>query len=304
MCVRSDATMSAMSQDKSNPLAPVGGGEKMSPADRVKLAQQMMERQQDTQQLPLTVATPVTPGSPAATVADPAHQVSNAFDVNAVTAANAINAVTNVANDTVGYGAAQKPDDALFAPGATSGAVDIKGPIWKKIPFGPPQTAALLDTKRPIENYNVQLPQGGVRIKQGQLFQLTATPTNGTEPTIKKAVLVDDNGKLKGIELKSAKHFERALREIPDFVANLFASAFKGDTSRDNPLTHHRVGPVTESTNGAYEVKLGRKNEVDGKWNEVTVPVNNFGMKIRPGGDPRLQDIHPSQYYLDRFTAS
>lgn len=293
-----------MSQDKSNPLAPLGGSEKLSPADRVKLAQQMMERQQDTQQLPLTVSTPVTPGSPAATVADPTPHVSNAFDVNAVTAANAINAVTNVASDAVGYGAAQKPDNALFSPGTTNGAVDIKGPVWKTIPFGPPQTAALLDTKRPIENYNVQLPQGGVRIKQGQLFQLTATPKSGTEPTLKKAVLVDDSGKLKGIEVKSAKQLERALREIPEFVANLFSSVFGVGTDRDNPATHHRVGDVKQSTKGAYEVTVGRKNEVDGKWNEVTVPVNNFGIKIRPGGDPRAQDIHPSQYYLDRFTAS
>lgn len=305
MWVCSNVTMPRMSQDqKNNRVGALTGAEAKTPLDRAKQIQEMQAQMDSMSIAPAPVKTPVAPEATQAAVATNLQKLVETFDAKPVEAVNLIKNEGNVSADAQLYGAKQVDEGSLFGVTSKGTDIDIKGNPWKVIPFGPPQVAALIDVKKPIEQYDVQVPQNAVRLKEGALFQLTAKPKTGNEAPIKKAVLVDDKGGVKGADFKSKGQLERALNEIPSFAMNLFQSVFGDGVQKDMPKTHHRVVSIEQGKRSAYEVKIERKNEIDGKWRSETVTLNNFGLKVPPSNDPRRHDINVAMYYLDRFSAA
>lgn len=296
-----------MSQDqKNNRVGALSGPEAKTPLDRANQIREMQAQMDSMPIAPAPVKTPaIAPEQAAqAAVATNLQKMVETFDARPVEAVSLIKNEGDVSADAQLYGAKQVDESSLFGVTNKGSDIDIKGNPWKVIPFGPPQVAALIDVKKPIEQYDVQVPQNAVRHKEGALFQLTAKPKTGNEAPIKKAVLVDDKGGVKGAEFKSKIHLERALTEIPSFAMNLFQSVFGDGVQKDMTKTHHRVASVEVGKRSAYEVKIERKNEIDGKWRSETVTLNNFGLKVPPANDPRRHDINVAMYYLDRFSAA
>ncbi len=295
--------MALMSQDqKQNRVGALSGSEAKTPLERAKQIQEM-QRQMDA--MPVAPAKQAPPAVQAqAAVATSLQKLVETFDAKPVEAVNLIKNEGNVSADAALYGSQQVDESSLFGGPKKSDGPEVTGPVWKTIPFGPPQTAALLDVKKPIETYNVQVPPQAVKIKEGTLFQLTATPKAGNEAPIKKPVLVDQKGNMKGAEFKSKGQLERALNEIPSFAMSLFQSVFGEGVLKDAQKTHHKIVSVDQGKRSAFEVKIERKNEIDGKWRSETVTLNNFGLKVPPSNDPRRHDINVAMYYLDRFQAA
>ena len=304
MWVCGRGTMGPMSQDqKQNRVGALSGSEAKSPLDRAKQIQEMQRQMESLPVAPVKQQTPAVQAQ--AAVATSLQKLVETFDAKPVEAANLIKNEGNVKADAALYGSQQVNESALFGGPAKAGDVpEPTGPVWKTIPFGPPQTAALLDAKKPIESYNVNIPQQAVATKHGTLFQLTAQPKTGSDPAIKKAVLTDAKGNFKGAEFKSTGQLERALNEIPSFAMNLFSTVFGDGALKDQQKTHHKIVGVKQGKQSAYEVTLSRKNEINGVWGEKTVTVNNFGLKVQPNRDPRANDIVVAMYYLDRFQAA
>lgn len=295
--------MALMSQDqKQNRVGALSGSEAKSPLDRAK---QIQEMQRQMEAMPVAPAKQAPPAVQAqAAVATSLQKLVETFDAKPVEAVNLIKNEGNVSADAALYGSQQVDESSLFGGPKKSDGPEVTGPVWKTIPFGPPQTAALLDAKKPIESYNIQVPPQAVKIKEGTLFQLTATPKAGNEAPIKKAVLVDQKGNMKGADFKSKGQLERALNEIPSFAMSLFQSVFGEGVLKDSQKTHHKIVSVEQGKRSAFEVKIERKNEIDGKWRSETVTLNNFGLKVPPSNDPRRHDINVAMYYLDRFQAA
>lgn len=295
-------TMRPMSQDPNqNRVGALSGTEAKTPLDRAKQIQEL-QRAFDSQ----PVAPQVQAQTPVAEVhvPVPAQKPVEVFDAKPVEQVNKLTNKGDVGADAALYAANQVDESSLFGVRDANSDVDVKGPVWKTIPFGPPQVAALADLKKPIENYNVSLPQKTVQLKEGRLFSLTLTPkAAGSEPAIKKAVITDDKGNIKGADFKSKGQLERALNEVPSFAMSLFQSVFGDGVLKDSPAQHHKIVSVDGGKKSAFEVKLERKNTIDGKWKTETVTLNNFGLKVPPSADPRRHDINVAMYYLDRFQA-
>ena len=297
--------MDRMSNDPNQKrVGGLSGPEAKSPTDRMDVIRRMQEQMESTPIAPAKTNAPAPAATAQTNVATSLQKLVEVFDAKPVEAVNLIKNEGNVSADAALYGSQQVDESALFGGPKKADGPEVTGPVWKTIPFGPPQVAALLDTKKPIESYDVQVPAQAVKIKEGSLFSLTAKPKTGNEAPIKKAVLVDAKGAMKGAEFKSKNQLERALNEIPSFAMNVFQSVFGEGVQKDMPKTHHRIVSVEQGKKSAYEVKLERKNEIDGKWRSETVTLNNFGLKVPPSNDPRRHDIVVAMYYLDRFQAA
>lgn len=293
--------MPGMSQDPNqNRVAGITGAEAKTPLDRAKQIQEMQRQLESTPVQPQP-AGPAQVKDTQAAVSTTLQKAVEVFDAKPVEQVNLIKGPSNTAADSGVYGAKQVDESALF--GAKSSDIEVTGPVWKVIPFGPPQTSALADLKKPLENYHVHIPQQTVKHKEGNLFQLTFTPKAGGEAPVKKAVITDDKGNLKGAEVKNKGQLERILTEVPQFTLSLFQSVFGEGVQKDSPKTQHRVVSVETGKKSAYEVKIERKNDLDGKWKSETVTLNNFGLRVPPSNDPRRHDIVVAMYYLDRFQA-
>jgi hypothetical protein len=263
-------------------------------------AQQIQEMQRAMEAQP--VATPAAAPVKQAEQVHQAQKIVEVFEAKQVQQVELKPTGTNPA-DQAAYASAQKDVNALFGPKGDD--VEVKGNPWKIIPFGPPQDVAqLFDLKKPLAEYDFKMPANVVKIKEGNLFQVTAEPKNkGSEPAQKKAVVVDDGGRLKGAEFKSKGSLEKALAQIPSFAQGLFQTVFGEGVLKDDPK-QHRIKSIEVGKKSAYEVKLERKNDLDGKWKTETVTLNNFGMRVPPSQDPRRHDINVAMYYLDRFQAA
>lgn len=293
--------MPAMSKDQNpNHVAPVGGPEAKTPLDRARAVQEL---QRAAEAAGVQASAPVARGSEAQpSVGSGVPHSSGNFDVTR-SAPSALTAARPTGADAVAYGASQVDDASLF--GNRSGAeLQVRGNPWKVIPFGPPQQLAVLDTKKPIETFELHVPPQAVKHKEGNLFQITATPKAAGEAPIKRAVLTDDKGAVRGLEVKNEKHLARALAEIPSFALSLFRTVFGDGVMQDEPERHHRVVSVAKGKGSAYQVQIERKNTLDGKWKAETVPLNNFGLRVPEANDPRRHDIVVAMYYLDRFQAA
>jgi hypothetical protein len=284
-----------MSKEPDGRVSALSGTEAKTPLERAKQIQEMQRAME---------ATPVAPQAPVkqAEQVHQAQKVVEVFEAKQVQSIELKPTGTNPA-DQAAYASAQKDVNALFGPKGDD--VEVKGNPWKIIPFGPPQEVApLFDLKKPVAEYEFKLPQNVVKIKEGNLFNVTVEPkTKGAEPAQKKAVVVDDQGRLKGAEFKSKSALEKALAQIPSFAQSVFVSVFGDGVIKDQPK-NLRVVSVETGKKSAYEAKLERKNELDGKWKSETVTLNNFGMKVPPSQDKRRHDINVAMYYLDRFQAA
>jgi hypothetical protein len=296
--------MASMSQDPNqNRVAGVTGTEPKTPLERAKQIQEMQRAVEAQQVQPAATQTPSAAAvtTPAKTTASGSEHLA-VFDVNPVAQVDTLKGPSTAGADQAVYGAKQADAAALF--GVKSNDLDATptGPIWKVIKFS---TGEVLDLPKAESEYNLHVPPNAVKTKHGNMLQLTATPKAGataTDPVKKKAVLVTDEGHLKGAEWGSKNALEKALKSIPSFATSVFRSVFDGVQKFDDKL--HRIISVDKGTKSAYEVKIEQKNEYNGKWKTETVTLNNFGVRVPPSNDPRRHDFNVQMYYLDRFQAA
>ena len=139
------------------------------------------------------------------------------FDVKPVEQVNMLTGPSATGADQAVYGAKQADVASLY--GMKSGDTETvpTGPIWKVIKFS---SGEVLDLPKAGVDYDIKVPPNAVKLKQGNLVQLTATPkaAGSTEPVRKKAVLVDDTGNLKGADWGSRDALEKGLKNIPSFA--------------------------------------------------------------------------------------
>ncbi|MBL8949388.1 MAG: hypothetical protein JNK82_01335 [Myxococcaceae bacterium] len=297
-----------MSQEpKQNPVAGLGRAEAKTPLER---ARQIQELQRQAEQ-PLNT-------QPAANPAKPTHvqhteksapiamkQAAEVFEPKAAEPVAVISEPLKQGADQLGYGATQVEDAKLFGLGSGT-APEVTGNPWKIIKFGDPperQLAPILDLKQPLAEYAFTVPPKSVKLKQGHLFEIGVGLKSGAEALKRQAVIVDARGVLKGAEFKSVKSLEQGLKGLPGFALGLFQSVFGDGLGKDDPerMQILKVGPGKKS---AFEAVLQYRNPVDGKKNERTVTLNNFGMKVPESTDPRRHDIVTRMYRLDSFEAA
>lgn len=299
-----------MSQDpKQNRVGPMGGTEPKTPLERARQIQEL-QRQMDAQpQVAQPVANPSTPQHAQHTEkAAPLlmQKAAEVFEPKTVEPVAIITGPINQGADQLGYGATQVEDAKLFGLGGGT-APEITGNPWKIIKFGDPpelQLAPVLDLKRPLPEYMFHVPPKSVKLKQGHLFEVGVQPkAGGNEPMKRQAVIVSERGVLRGVELKSVKMLEQALKGLPGFALGLFQQVFGDGLGKDDPerMQVLKVGPGKKSM---YEVLLQYRNPLDGKKNERPLLLNNFGMKVTESPDPKRFDVLTRMYRLDSFEAA
>ena len=299
-----------MSNDpKQDRVSALTGTEAKTPLERARQIQEMqraMEAQQpqaqtfdSAQHAQQAQSAQSAQAATQAQVAQAAHAV---FDPRPVTAAEQVlkQPPANPAEQAA-YGKVQKDPAALF--GQKGAQIEITGNPWKVISFAD-AVPGLLDLKKPLADYDVKVPEEAVKLKEGALFNLSVTPkaAGSSEPAQKKAVLVDNQGRLKGAEFGNKDALQKALTSIPSFAQSVFQAVFGEGVLKDEPK-NLKVKNVAVGSRSAYEVTLERKNEVDGKWRTETATLNNFGLKVPPSSDPKRFDIIVANYYLDGFQA-
>jgi hypothetical protein len=293
--------MGSMSQDQNgNRVGAVAPNEAKTPLDRAKQIQEM-QRAMETQPA-APVAAPVPTATPQKATQSGSSNVA-VLAAPAVQHAEALKGPNGAAADQAIFGAKQADEANLFGQKTGDPETVPTGPIWKIIKF---DTGQVLDTPKAIAEYDVKVPPNAVKTNKGNLVQLSATPKPGGaaagEPTKKKAVLVDNEGHLRGMEWGSKEKLQKGIADFPSYALSLFKSAFDGVFKYDPNL--HKVESIEKGTKSAYVAKLKTKNEYNGQWLEKTVPLNNFGVRVAESNDPRRHDINVAMYYLDRFQAA
>lgn len=287
-----------MSQDQNQkPAAPIGRAEPKTPLERARQYQEM-QRAMEQQAPAQTTQAQATQQAEAPQTAERVQQTHEVFEAKPATPAD--QAAKAQPAEIQAYAKAQAPVQALFDP---KGQVEITGNPWKIIPFGD-VLPGIVDTKKPLSDFNVKVPDQAFKIPQGRLFQITLTPKNqakGEEP-IKRPVLTDENGKFKGAEFKTGGQVQKALTAIPSFASALFEAVFGEGALKEEPK-NLKLGEVKTSGKSAFEVVVERRNDMTGKWRSELVHLNNFGMKVKPSNDPKRFDIVVANYFKDGFTA-
>ncbi len=298
-----------MSQEpKQNRVGALGGTEPKTPLDRARQIQEMQRQMETPPQVAQPSANPSTPAhAQHAEKAAPVlmQKAAEVFEPKPVEPVAVITGPVNQGADQLGYGATQVEDAKLFGLGGGT-APEVVGNPWKIIKFGDPperQLAPILDLKLPVAEYAFQVPPKSVKLKQGHLFEVGFAPANGKEPLKRQAVIVSERGVLKGVELKSVKVLEQALKNIPGFALGLFQQVFGDGLGKDDPerMQILKVGPGKKST---YEALLQYRNPLDGKKSERPVLLNNFGMRVAESNDPKRFDVVTRMYRLDSFEAA
>jgi hypothetical protein len=286
-----------MSQDQGQkPAAPISRAEAKTPLERARQIQEM-QRQMDTQAPQAATQAAPTQQAEAPQQMERVQQTHEVFEAKPVTPAD--QAAKAQPAEIQAYAKAQAPVQALFDPG---GQVEISGNPWKVIPFGD-VLPGIVDTKKPLSDFNVKVPDQAFKIPQGRLFQITLSPKNpatGGE-TIKKPVLTDENGKFKGAEFKNTGQVQKALGAIPSFASSLLEAVF-GDLSKEEPK-NLKLGEVKLSEKSMFQIEVGRRNDMTGKWKTELVHLNNFGMKVKASNEPTRFNIVVANYFKDGFTA-
>lgn len=219
---------------------------------------------------PATQAAPAAPVAPAA----PPPSVSQVNDLYAVQKALAVNeALKADPKQQVTYGKLQKDVGALFGGGKTD--LELKGEPWKIISFLD-AAPALFSPKKPLTEYEPQVAKKGIVLKEGVLFEVGLKSKDGSEPLQKKAVLVGQDGQLKGTRLETAADLNKLLA-LPNFVPGLPKDA-----------------KAKESLLARWEVAISKTE---------TVYFNNWGLKVPPSSNRTLHDF-TSGYHLDQFDAA
>lgn len=291
-----------MSNDQGQkPAAPISPSQAKTPAERARQIQEMQRAMESQAPQQTNQAAPAAP-TQQAHAPETAERVQQAHEVfEAKPATPADQAAKTQPAEVQAYAKAQAPVQALFGP--KGGEVEIVGNPWKVIPFGD-VLPGLVDLKKPLSDYNVKVPDNAFKLKEGNLFQITLAPKNqgGGEAPIKKPVLVDSNGKLKGAEFTSKDQLQKAVSTLPSFALGLFEAVFGEGVLKDEPK-NMKMSEVRVGKKSAFEVTLERKNELTGKWKTEVATLNNFGLKVPASADPKRFDIIVAEYFKDGFTA-
>jgi hypothetical protein len=293
-----------MAQDpNSNRSAGIAPAAPKSPLER---AQQIQEMQRQAQTQPVQQATTSPPPAVKEAVVADKVRTKEVFEVNKVEPTNIINGPSSSGLDQAIYGTKQVDDRALFGLGGDK-AWEVEGNPWKIIPFGDPpehRLAPVLDLKQPIGDYQFEVPNKALKLKQGHLFEVgVKAKPGGTEAPKRQAVIVDDQGVIKGVEVKSKKGLESALQGIPSLVLGLFTSAFGDGLTQDDP-ERMKVLSVDVGKKSAFEAVLEYKSPLDGKKREKRVTLNNYVMRVPESNDRQRHDIITRMYRLDSFEAA
>lgn len=274
-----------------------GSSEKMSPWDRFRQYQELQRLQQ--QHLNFLAESAATPSLVKAEQAQPGEAL---LEPGAVFHAQQVSPVAIDAKvqptAQKDYAAVQVSVDKLFG---ADPELAIIAPPWKVLDFGPPQFQALLDTPAPLAEPSFESSNQAVQLKQGNLVQLAATGNAPGSERQTRLVLLDDEGKIKGAQFKDERGLARALKEVPQYAQSLLRSVF-GEAAK--VPSNFRVLDVKRGQQSSYEVSIEQRNPVDGKRQEKTVLLNNFGLKVPPSSnDPHRFDLAVAAYtqYLDHF---
>ena len=265
-----------MNQNERKPTAPIGTEAPKSPADRVRLIQEMQRMQEASQvqqapvqhtQAPIT-AQPLAPSG-----------IPDAFAVKQVNAvAQALAAKTTPA-EAATFAKLQKSTQALFGG---SNDVEVLGNPWKTISFNDSLPALFDDVK----DATPTVPEKAVKTEHGALFELGLTGKGTEAPTQKRAVLLNAQGKLAGAECKTPQDATRLLSNAKWLLPE---AATKKDTS----------WTVSAGVDSAFTLELARGA---GKARSTErLPLDNFGRLATQG---RKSDIVVASYFLDRFDAA
>lgn len=259
-----------MNQNERKPTAPIGTEAPKSPADRVRLIQEMQRMQEASQ----VQQAPVTAQPLAATPAG----VPDAFAVKQVNAvAQALAAKTTPA-EAATFAKLQKSTQALFGG---SNDVEVVGNPWKVISFNDSLPALFDDVK----DATPTVPEKAVQTEHGALFEMGLTPKGAEAPTQKRAVLLNAQGKLAGAECKTAQDATRLLSNAKWLLPE---AATKKDTS----------WKVSAGVDSAFTLELNR--DVGKTRSTERLSLDNFGRLTTQG---RKSDIVVASYFLDRFDA-
>ena len=303
-----------MSQDNQN-RGP-GQVSRAQPKTPLERAQQIQEMQRQADAQPANNTTPAAATTHAqapatqqvheAAAAQHVAQTKDVVDVKPVEQVHIIAPPSSSGLDQAIYGTKQVDDCALFGLGGDK-AWEVEGNPWKIIKFGDPpehRLAPVLDLKQPVVNYEFTVPNKAVKIKQGHLFEIGVKPkSGGTEGTKRQAVIVDDKGNIKGVEVKGKKGLEQALSGIPGLLLGLFTSAFGEGLTQDDP-ERMKVLSADVGKKSAFTVKLEYRSPLDGKKREKEVTLNNYAMRVPESNDRMRHDVVTRMYRLDSFEAA
>lgn len=265
-----------MDQNDNRKTAPVGQEIPKTPADRVRLIQEM-QRAADAQ--------PVQQQQQIAQQVAVQQQVSqtgvpDAFAVKQINAIQQALANKTTATEAQTYSKLQQSAGALFGGGSTD--IEILGNPWKVIPFGDSLPALFDDAK----DAQAKLPEKAVKTEHGALFEIGLMPKGAEAPAQKRAVLVNSQGKLAGAECKT-----------PQDVSRLFANAKW--LLPDTATRANTSWKVTAGVDSAFTLELERG--AGAVKSTERLALNNFGQLTTQG---KKGNILVANYFLDRFDAA
>jgi hypothetical protein len=270
-----------MSQRERNAPAPIGQETPKSPADRVRLIQEMQraaEAQQARPSAPQAAATQQAQAAPQAQGA----RVADHFNVKQVNAVQQALQAKPTTTEVSAYAKAQASTQALFG----GPDIEVTGNPWKVIPFGD-VLPGLFDTEQPLANYEPVVPEQAVKTEQGLLFELGLKDKSGEGPVQKRAVLVDAQGRLAGAECRTPQQVQKLLTAAPWLLPS--SAAGKDASWR-----------VAQGQGSAFTLQVDRSSG-RGRTTEA-LPLNNFARAADARG--KSVDLLVAQYFLDRFDAS
>lgn len=269
-----------MSQDQQRkPMTAIGQDAPKSPADRVRMIQEL-QRAAEMQQ----VRSPVAQAPQAAQQTAPAQRPPDAFGVQHVNAVQQALQAKPSANEVNAYAKVQASAQALFG-GSTD--LEVTGNPWKVIPFGD-VLPGLFDTDKPLSEYTPVVPEKAVKTDQGLLFEIGLKDAKAEDaPVQKRAVLVGADGKLAGAECRTPQQAQKLLTAAPWLLP-------AGAAGKDSSWR------VTQGQGSAFTLQVDRSSG-RGRTTEA-LPLNNFARPADARG--KSVDLLVAQYFLDRFDAA
>jgi len=260
-----------------------------SPADRVKLIQEM-QQQQEMAGLQEALPPEVAP-LPAAPEAAAVKHLSTAFDVAPVRQVSTdIHGAHVRGNDPTLYAKAQVDHSQLFG----QDKIELKGNPWKVIDFTP-FLPAVFKPQKPMEHYEARVPEQAAKTDQGLLFHVELAPKEGQEPPLRRAVLTNGGGQLAGAECQNPSELTHLLSHAPALAMQIMSSAFGDAKPGAAPA---QITNVTRGRRSAFEAVVSRGGE------SRAVQINNFGRPVPPGVDGLRANLIVSHYLSDRFEAA
>ncbi|GMU59177.1 MAG: hypothetical protein AMXMBFR34_09400 [Myxococcaceae bacterium] len=272
-----------MSQNERKSPTPIGQEAPKSPADRVRLIQELQRAAEAQAARPSAPQAPAQPAQAQASQQAQGPRVADGFKVAQVNQVQQALQAKPTSTEVNAYAKVQASAQALFG-GSTD--IEVTGNPWKVIPFGD-VLPGLFDTDKPLAQYEPVVPEKAVKTGQGLLFELGLKEKGGDGAVQKRAVLVDAQGKLAGAECRTPQQAQKLLTAAPWLLP---ASVGGKDTS----------WRVTAGQDSAFTLQVDRSNG-RGRTAEA-LPLNNFARPADARG--KSVDLLVAQYFLDRFDAT